>query len=879
MPTHPTFNRFISGGLLLMTVAATHASQALDTLEKAYDSTQRFVLDNGLTGLIYEDHSAPVAAVQIWVGTGSIDEEEWSGAGLSHYIEHMIFKGTKKRKPGDITREINDAGGDINAYTSLDRTVFHTDLPSANWRVGLDVLSDAVMNASFPEEEWAREKEVILREMAMGADSPDRVLGKLLWATAYRVHPYRNPVIGYEDVFRTMDREDLVEFHKRNYTPDNMIVVVSGDVDAQEVEAAIRDVFGSAKRRARAPVILPQEPRQSSARYQRSTGDYKLTRLQRAWHTVSLNDADAPALDILAAVAGNGRSSRLVQELREKQALVFDINAWSHTPKDPGLFGISAQFDPENEAAVLAALDTQVQSWADGNFTKEEIDKARRMVLADELASLQTANGMASSIASGEFYAANPSFSLNYLKALNTVTSADLARVARRYLTEENEVTVVLAPEDKEKEQLQKEEAPTAGPIEKLELPGGLRMLVREDRRLPFVWFSLVLKGGALSETPDNAGITELTAELLTRGAGKWDAASWAQAIEQRGGSLSAFSGYNSLGLTARCFREDADFFADLLATALQEPHFDPGEVSRQRERQLADLARSEEQPFFQAQMALRKGFYGDHPYSWTPLGTRKGLANLDAEDLRAHFKELLSSDRLVVSVFGDISPDEAKALFEQRLSQLPKTPALEPPPSPLASAQAFRSEQHLPREQAILLCGYPGVDLNSIPDVDVLEVLNSTLSGLSSDLGIKVRDERGLVYYVGSYQFTGLQQGLLVLYAGTRAEAADEVEGLMQEEINRICTGGLRDEEIDRAVAQLVSRQERKQQKVGSLCQTVALNELLGRGYDWTLRARERFGSVTKDQITQIAKRIFDNKQKGVSLVLPEAGETPPQP
>src|ERR1035437_9458727 len=165
-------------------------------LDQLATGVNRFVLDNGLIVLTREDASAPVVSIQVWVGAGAVHEQEFLGGGLSHLIEHMIFKGTPTRKPGDISRAINDLGGAINAYTSLDRTVFLVDLPSARWSTGLAVLADAVMNASFPDDEWRREKDVVRREMAMGEDNPERRVSELLFQTAYSVHPYRVPVIG-----------------------------------------------------------------------------------------------------------------------------------------------------------------------------------------------------------------------------------------------------------------------------------------------------------------------------------------------------------------------------------------------------------------------------------------------------------------------------------------------------------------------------------------------------------------------------------------------------------------------------------------------------------------------------------------------------------
>lgn len=856
---------------LAMPLAASAAdapASPLAVLEQSNAGIRRSVLDNGLVALVKEDRSAPVAAVQIWVGTGAMDEDEFLGAGLSHFIEHMIFKGTPTRAVGDITRQINDAGGEINAYTAHDRTVFHTTIPAKNWRVGLDVLADAVMNANFPDEEWARERDVILREMAMGRDDPRREIGKLLWATAFRVHPYQFPIIGHEDIFKSATRDDLVAFFRRNYVPDNMIAVVVGDVDAKEVEAGIREAFAGFARRARAPVVRPAEPPQLSPRFARQTGTYNVSRLHIGWHAAALNHPDAPALDVLASIVGAGRSSRLVGEIKEKQKLVHDISAWSFTPKDPGLFGISATYDPTNETAVIRAIEDEVARWSEQPFTEEELEKARRMVLVGELGSLQTMDGQAYSYASGEFYAADPRFSEYYLRSVEKVTADDLRDVVRRYLRPENRTLAILSPGGAGAEE-DKAAAAAGSEASRLTLSNGVPLIVRVDHRLPFVYITVALKGGLLAETPGNNGITQLMSDLLTRGTALRDAEEIAAAVEQRGASLSAFAGRNSFGLQAQCLSDDLDEIAALLADCLLNPSFPEDEFEKQRVVQLAAIRQQYERPFFVAEESVRQMLFPQHPYRWTTLGSDATVRALAREDLAAYHRRLVTSGNLAVAVFGDITKERAAALANALFAAVPAgaAPALDvQEPQPQLPARAKKRE---PREQAIVLAGYPGIRVTD-PRADALDIVDSALSGLSSDLGIEVREKRGLVYYVGSFAMTGLEPGMFVLYAGTREDSAETVLELMDAELARITGTGLREEEINRAREQLVAAHQMNLQNNASLAQTCALNELYGLGYDYVFSAERRLRALTPDAIREAAASVFRPDRRAVSLVLP---------
>ena len=847
---------------------------ALAALERANATLRRFVLENGLVCLVKEDPSAPVVALQIWVGAGAVHEAEHLGGGLSHYLEHMIFKGTPTRKPGEIARQISDAGGQINAYTGWDRTVFHADLPARHWRLGLEVLADAVMNAAFPEEEWQREKEVILRELSMIRDNPDRELGQLLWGTAFVVHPYRVPVIGYKEIFATVTRDELLAFFHRHYGPDNMLVAVVGDIRAGEVEAALREIFGSFARRPRPPLVLPEEPPQQAPRYARQVRPLKVARLHMAYHTVRLTDPDAPALDLLAAIVGQGQSSRLVQRIKEEQKLVHSIEAWSLTPRYPGLFGISAAFDPDKESAVLAAIEAEVRSWAERPFARAEVEKVRRMMLVGELATLQTAHGQAASYASGELLAQDPRYAETYLRRLQTVTCAELRAVARRYLRPENRTLAVLSPVA-EPAGGTNAVVPAPSAVQKLTLASGIPLLVREDHRLPFVYLCAALRGGVLEEREETSGLTRCLSEMLLRGTTSRTAREIAETVERLGAELNPFSGHNSFGLQARCLTADAETVLDVMFDCLVNPVFPPDELAKQKTVQLAAIDRQYEHPLFVAQQAAEEVLFPGHPYRWTPLGRRAAVEHFDQAALREHFRRLVVSGNLVLAVFGDLNPEQARQLAEQATRHVRRAAPPERPSFRAAPQLPARVEKREPKEQAIVLFGYPGVDLHD-PRKDALEVLQTALSGLSAQLSEQIREQRGLAYYTGAAQRAGLEPGLFVVYAGTRPDAVPEVEGLVAGEIHRLVTTGLTDQEFQRARNQIIADHEMRLQDNMNLAMICALNELYGLGAEYEFTTRARFEALTAEQVRAAAAALLATNRQVVTLVLPAAAAAP---
>jgi zinc protease len=865
-------------GLLALAIAGAammHASAAVATKAAPISlpsmNARVETLSNGLTLIVQEDHAAPVASVQAWCRTGSINEGDQLGAGLSHILEHMLFKGTEKRTALDITHAIQDGGGYINAYTSFDRTVFWIDIPSKGTASALDVLADVVTNATLPADEYAKEQEVIRREFAMGEDDPDRVSSIELFKACYRVHPYQHPVIGHLDLYNKLTRDDVFRYYKARYVPNNLFFVAVGDIDAGAVIEQLETFFKEKPMGALPSLPISQEPKQVARREHEKAFDTELTRLAMAWHVPDLTHPDVPALDLLSIALGSGRSSRLNVTIREDLGLAHSVSAFCYTPGDPGIFGVDAVLDPDKRDATEKEVLAIIGQIKGSGISPEELEKARKQTLSSHLAHLTTARGRASELGSSWLLTGSLDFSTNYLRALQEVTVDDIKRVAKTYLTEDGLTISVVHPPGAEKEKATgSDTADKPGSIQKFVLGNGLRLLVKEDKRLPLVSMTASFKGGVLAETQENNGVSRLMANLLLKGTEKRSAAQLADDVEGIGGQIGSDAGNNSIGVSLSVMSSDTEKALGIFSDVIMHPAFQEKEIAREKEAQLAALKEEDDDMMAIGFRVLRASLFDGHPYGMRPTGTTRSIAAIGRGDIESYFKRQFVGKNGVIAIFGDVDAEAVRKQAEKAFSGMPPgEESLKNIPAPAPLSQKSVEEIRKDRKQAVLLVGYRAADIfdgDSVP----LELIDEASSDLGSRFGIRIREQMGLAYYVGSTYVPGLIDGLFTFYLGTSPERLGEVQKALEEEIGKMVEEGLSEAEFRRAKEKYLGQQEIRNQSNAALAKVVSLDELYGLGFDHFERTRERIATMTPDDAKKAIARFFANKPSVEAVVKP---------
>ena len=868
-------------------------------------ATLQFTLANGLRVILHESHSSPVVAFQAWVGVGSADEPE-ELAGIAHVFEHMLFKGTARRGVGKIAQEVEGAGGDINAWTSFDETVYHLVLASRYFDTGLDILTDALCNSSFDPGELERELKVILEEVKQGEDSPSRVATQSLFSTAYTNHTYRRPVIGFVRTVEKFTRPQLLEFFRAHYTPDNITLVVVGDFDANIARGKIEGAWKGASAAMQQMPPRPVEPPQAAPRAHVTTSDVRETHVSIAFHVPGLVAHDTAPLDVGAIVLGQGDSSRLHREVKRNRQIVTEVYSYSYSPRDPGLLVIGATLPPADLDAAIDAMLDETLRLAHEDAAAEEIEKAKTIVESDIVYTKETVQGFARKLGFFATISGPGKTSLtvedDYHRRLREVTPRALREAWTRYVRLDNASISVLAPQTlvtspeaaraleasllerlaagwkRAEDRFAARPASSKDAITRTVLPSGTHVVIARDPSVPLVAMRAVWLGGLRAEDARTNGISNLLAALVTRGTATRTAEALAHEVESMAGSIGGFTGRNSFGARVEVMARHADKGLDILLDCLLHPAFADEELDRERRQVLEEIRTQEDNISSVAFRLFGEALYPHHPYRLDPLGTPATVAAFTRRDLADYYARHFTPAGLTIAIVGDVDPAAIIAHLSAALGPAPvgdsprssiAQPPIDPPPE-----SPRRVERVLNKQQAHVVVGFPGTTLAS-RDRYTLEVLSTILSGQGGRLFVELRDKRGLAYRVSAFSLEGLDPGYFAVYIATSPTNLAVAESGIRAELDKVIDHPVDSEELARAQRYLVGAHDISLQRRSALASTLAFNDVYGLGWDDYTRYAENILAITAGDVQRVARQYLDPRRAVIAVVKPD--DAPP--
>ncbi|MCC6580580.1 MAG: insulinase family protein [Phycisphaeraceae bacterium] len=884
-------------------------------------------LPNRIILVAQELHTAPVVSAQVWIKTGSIYEQEHVGAGLSHFLEHLLSGGSTSHRTEEQTRRIlGQIGAQTNAATSLDNVHYYITTTREHAGVAIDLLCDWMQNSLISLAEYDRERQVIQREFEHGMGSPQRIFWKLTQQARYENHPARFPTIGYLDEFLSITRDEINDFYHRMYVPNNMVFVVVGDIDKHKIIAELTAKWKDAPAKPLPTLSFPVEKPIDQPREAGGLATVANPKLRLAWPGTRMGGEGDYALDLLSAILGEGESSRLARTVRDQQGLATSIDAYNLSfPWGEGYFGVDAEVAPPEHGAttspqqrvekVKQAILEQVQAIVKDGVRDEELARAKRQTLAAVLYAGQSAQALASRLAQDIIGTGDPDYLYHYGQAVQQVTAQQILDVAKKFLEPDRLITIKLMPDTTGQappelrrppqspatglprepvnldnaslsKQMEKEiiahsqAAPTIeiSPIQRTVLDNGLRVLIQRSTLVPAAAIQMYRLGGLLSDATGQEGLANAAAAMTTKGTATRSAADIDRVIEDLGANLASRCGNNTVYTTAMCLRDDLPTVLDLFADVTLHPHFPDEEWHKLQPRLLAGISREMDNWNGELNADFRKTYFGEnHPWSRTPLGRADVVRNAKVSDLASFYHSRLAAGEAVLAIFGDVDPTKTLDMVRKLFADMPakaQQPFAWRQPHPAQTGEhRFVTDKPLAAVQIGL---GPGVARNS-PDYPTLAVLSSVLSDFPSGwLEDQLRgDGPGLAYAVWTYQITGLAPGYLAVGFNTQPSTVDEAMKRAMSVIDRAKAQPVDKDDLQRAKASVLASEFLSRQTNDQRASDAALNELYGVGLEDSERFLAAVGKLTADDLLAAARKYLVNPV--TVIIQPQPATTQP--
>ena len=831
------------------------------------NDTTLAALSNGLTVIVREDHAAPVATVRCFVrNTGSAYEGKNLGAGLSHVLEHVVAGGsTTKRTEKEIDRIIDNFGGATNASTSTDLTRYFIDCPAKNTMGAIELIADSMQHVKFEPSEFARELRVVRRELADSEVNRPRVLWNLLQQTIYTVHPARYPVIGYLDVLNATTNQTIIDFYHERYVPNNQVFVVVGDIDTQQVLDEVALQYAGTPRRRETYVPFEAEPAQLAPREAVREMDGVTCDSVLAWPTVELSHPDLYALDVAAYILGAGESSRLVRRLKHEKQLVLSVDAASVTPHYvAGFFAVMAASQPDKWPKASEEILNEVYRLRDELVGNEELAKAKKQKAAELIFGRQTVAQAAESLGRGFITADDPLFDNTYVKGIQNVTAEQVREVARRYFVPRRLNRVMIVPPGGTPKPERNAAKNAENNLRLQRLPNGLRVLLKQDHRLPLVNIQAFVLGGSLADSPATAGRSALLGTMLKRGTADHSASQIADYFDSIGGKMGVGAGRFTVFGSAMTLRDDFPTAAALFAECFTRPTFPQEEFAKVQKLALGTIARRADSPREEISELFFKSLPADSPYHVLQGGTTESVEKLTAEDLQKYHAEYFVPNNMIVTVFGDIDFEAAMALVEKHFGDLKPAPDFRPVSfkRPNAIAKTIVRHKAIDKPTGMVWCGYTAASIFDKEDYAALTLLDTIMSGYGYPGGWLHHELRGagLVYFVHAFQITGPVPGYFGILAQTQPTAVEEVVARIRRNVERAKAGRIDEDDFQTAVRMVIALHAQENTTIAEQARQAALDELYGLGFDYHKSFDARIKAVTLTDVVGVAQKYLGN-------------------
>lgn len=855
--------------------------------------------------VIFQHYDGMVASLYWWVKVGSADEEKGE-EGFAHFLEHMHFKDTDAKSTGrsslgKLARAVESLGGDINAYTTFDHTVYHVTCAEQHLEKILLHFGEMAKHSPFLKSDFDSEKEVILEELKGTEDSSQRKTFQSLLNLSYPKHPYGRPVIGYKKTLVASTHRQLERFYKRHYVASNMGLIVVGPMQESGrltgVMRRLEKAFGSKviSNKKYVPTLRKGDPQEaSSVRFKIQDFDIQSAILAISVRVPNLDHEDVPALEILSGILGSGQGSRLYRKLFFEKQCVTSVTAGLYVPKDPGLFYLYADIPKKEDVfqvceAAYEVIDQFMKDAQAELIGEDEIHRIVTNIESDRYYATQSSDGMASRLGFAKFSMGDLDFDREFIEQLKKVTQRDLYRVAKKYFNHRRMSGVVTVPKgwkgiesgplvkltqkffpaSASSRSSKNKTAAKSKRLHVFQLPSGMKCVHHYRPSSPLFSIHASVLGGLRLEDPHQAGVSSLTAVTWNKGTEGKDHQEINRIVEGHAASLDGFSGKNSMGLRMTGIARDFSLLSDLFREVLLEASFSEEHVQhsiRLGKDLLQNMYNHSEQL---CSKLFAESLFETHPYGRLSLGSEASLSQLKASDFSTLHRNWIRPERLVVSVSGNVSEAEVKE-FAESIEKHSFDPAGAFSEQIEAEAPLLGprwAERKMDREQLHIITGGLGTTLSS-KDRYALRLLENIMGGQSGRLFVELREKKGLAYSVAPISSDGIEAGYVGNYIGCSPSKREESLKGIQKVYEDFARKGPTEKEMKAARESYVGSFAMDLQSESALAGHYGLMTLYGLGFQNSDQIRKRVERVSAEQVRKVCQKYFVDRHLVTSIV-----------
>lgn len=825
-------------------------------------------LENGQTVIIQEVHSNPIVTVDTWIRTGSINENDKNN-GVSHFLEHLFFKGTTTLAPGEFDKILETKGAITNAATSKDFTHYYITIPSNYFELALDLHSDMLLNPLVPRKELEKERKVVIEEISKDETNPQNVLYENLVSMLYKTHPYKRKVIGTRDIISTIQREEILDYYNKFYVPSNMVTVIVGDVDTEKTLELVKKGFNREFKKVNVENFPAEKPLTCQLRKivnLPSQSGYMLI----GFRSVRITHNDTYALDVLSTILGSGRSSVFYKNIKDGKQLAYSIGTSNSSYKDDGIFYVSANFVPENLEKLEIAIFDEIKNVQKKGVTEEQLELAKNIIERDTYYERESISSIAQEIGYTMVTANDIKFYNYYVENIKKVTTDDVKRVANKYLGVERSAVSIVLPENINEVEIsanQKVEnfAPAVLVSEnsltkKYKLSNGAELLVTPNDVNEIVAISIYAKGGTfLDKIP---GTSVLTADVMMKGTRNYSSSELAKILEDNGIKISPTVRADAFVVNVLTTKPQYEKTIELLKEVLNNATFDDFEIEKTVNEKLNRIKSDRDIPLQVALENYKSLIFEGTPYSYTGKVIEKTYPKITHKDIVEYYDKIFAPQNVVISVNGNVDGEKVSEDFTKIFAN--------------KKGEAFDYKMY---ENLIGRLTCPKSEIKSMPetktdwifmawqvsglknkkDYATLQVIDSMLgTGMSSRLFKNIRDQEGLAYQLGSAYGPNMMGGAFVVYIGTNPKNLDKAQKKLLEEVFRLKKEFVGTKELQEAKDKLIGNFIISQETNLEKASTLGWFEVSGRGYNFKDEYVQLINSVTESDIIEVANKYF---------------------